>query len=456
MPYYQTFAGFQTVHREKPIRIAFLVNNFPMLSETFVLNQITGLLDRGHEVDIYTQNLHSWDTIHPDVSRYRLWERTYALHKVPEDHIWRLLQGLWLLIINFFKAPKLIARSLNMFAYGQQAMNLWLLYTAASLLQRPDNYDYDIIHCQFGTQSYRGMAFKQLLSPTPKLLIMFRGFDISHYVQQNGPNVYTRPFQHADYCLANCEFFRQRVINLGWPAEKIAVHFSGLDVGKFSLRLRQLDPGEPVHIATTGRLVEKKGIEYAIRAVASVAKHYPNLTYSIIGDGPLREALTAIIQELQAESYIHLLGWKNETEIIQLLDQCHLFIAPSITAADGNQDAPINVLKEAMAMGLPVISTHHGGIPELVEDGVSGYLVPERDVEALADRLNALLAHPEQWPAMGQAGRSFVEHHYNLDHLNDLLVQRYRALLVDHWQALSLKAVSSPDKSSEYLLSPLK
>ena len=427
-----------------------------MLSETFVLNQITGLLERGHEVDIYTQNLHGWDKIHPDVSRYRLWERTYALHKVPENHLWRILKGLWLVIIHCFKAPRLIARSLNVFTYGQQAMNLWLLYTAASLLQRPQAHSYDIIHCQFGTQSYRGMAFKQLLSPKPKLLIMFRGFDISHYVQQNGPNVYTRPFQHADYCLANCEFFRQRVIDLGWPAEKIAVHFSGLDVSKFSLRLRHLNPDSPIHIATIGRLVEKKGIEYAIRAVANVAKHHPNLRYSIIGDGPLRDELTAVIQELHAESYIHLLGWKNETEIIQLLDQCHLFIAPSITASDGNQDAPINVLKEAMAMGLPVISTHHGGIPELVEDGISGYLVPERDAEALADRLNTLLAHPEQWSAMGQAGRFFVERHYNLEHLNDLLVQRYRALLAEHWQDLSLKSVSVADQPSEYLLSPLK
>ena len=163
---------------------------------------------------------------------------------------------------------------------------------------------------------------------------------------------------------------------------------------------------------------------------------------------------------MKAESYIHLLGWKNEAEIIQILDQCHLFIAPSITASDGNQDAPINVLKEAMAMGLPVLSTNHGGIPELVEDGISGYLVPERDVDSLVDKLNALLAHPEQWPAMGQAGRAFVERRYDLNHLNDLLVQRYKALLSNHWQDRCLKSasssVSSTDKASEYLLSPLK
>ncbi|MEO0394667.1 MAG: glycosyltransferase [Cyanobacteria bacterium P01_A01_bin.137] len=430
------------------MRIAFLVNNFPMLSETFVLNQITGLLERGHEVDIYTQNLRDWSQVHPDVSNYRLAERTYAMEKVPKNYFWRILRGLWLIIICFFKAPKLIVRSLNVFAYGQQSFNLWLLYTAASLLKHPKRQTYDIIHCQFGTQSYRGMAFKQLLSPTPKLLVMFRGFDISYYVKHNGPTVYKKPFEHVDYCLANCSFFRQRVIDLGWPANKIDVHFSGLDLSKYPLRLRQLSPGDSIHIVTTGRLVEKKGIEYAIRAVAQVAQQYPNLTYSIIGDGPLSERLRAVIHDLKADSYIHLLGWKNETEIIQILDQCHLFVAPSVTADDGNQDAPINVLKEAMAMGLPVLSTNHGGIPELVENGVSGYLVPERDVAGLVEKLNTLIAHPEQWPAMGQAGRSYVARHYDLDGLNDLLVQRYDALLGNRVADLAAKSV--PQSSVVY------
>jgi colanic acid/amylovoran biosynthesis glycosyltransferase len=139
--------------------------------------------------------------------------------------------------------------------------------------------------------------------------------------------------------------------------------------------------------------------------------------------------LEQLIHDLGADGSIHLLGWRHEAEIIQILDRCHLFIAPSVTAADGNQDAPINVLKEAMAMGLPVISTHHGGIPELVEEGVSGFLVPERDAEALGAQLHYLLQHPDHWPQMGQAGRAFVERHFDLEHLNDLLVARYQQVL---------------------------
>jgi colanic acid/amylovoran biosynthesis glycosyltransferase len=418
---------FPVVARQSSIKVAFIVGQFPILSETFILNQITGLIDRGHEVDIYTNQIKDWSVVHPDVERYRLWERTFLMQEVPRNYVWRVLKGIGLGVTHVHRTPRLLGRSLNVFAHGLHAVNLWLLYTAISLIDRPQAYD--IIHCQFGTQGYRGVIFKRLLHPTPKLLIMFRGDDISRYVDEGGDKVYQNIFKDVDYCLANCNFFRQRVIKLGWKSEKISVHFSGLDVKKFGYRSRHLSPSRSIRIATIGRLVEKKGIEYAIRAVAQQIKKGSNLTYYIIGDGELKSDFKTLIKTLSIEAHVHLLGWKNEAEIIQILDSCHLFIAPSVTASDGNQDAPINVLKEAMAIGLPVLSTLHGGIPELVEDGVSGYLVPERDVKALSDRLGQLLSEPEQWSEMGRAGRAYVEQHFNLQVLNDQLVRVYSQLL---------------------------
>ncbi len=408
------------------MRIAFIVCQFPVLSETFILNQITGLIDRGHEVDIYADHLENTVKVHPDVETYRLLERTYQLTQVPDNLIWRVLKGIGLFVVNFHKSPRLLLKSLNLSQYGLQAVSLWLMYSAISLINKQP---YDIIHCQFGTQGYRGMFFKNVSHPTPKLIVMFRGHDISRYVQEQGDRVYDEIFKSGDFFLANCEFFRQRVIQLGGNPERVAVHRSGLDCSKFKFIPRQLNADGIIRIATTGRLVEKKGIEYAIRAVAQQAQVYPKLEYQIIGDGVLKEHLQTVIQQLNAESFIKLVGWKNEQEIIEILEQSHLFIAPSITAQDGNQDAPINVLKEAMAMGLPVISTYHGGIPELVEDGVSGFLVPERNTEALAEKLGYLIEHPERWIKMGEAGRAYVEQHYDIHRLNDKLVQLYQRLL---------------------------
>ncbi|NJO76092.1 MAG: colanic acid biosynthesis glycosyltransferase WcaL [Leptolyngbyaceae cyanobacterium RM1_406_9] len=408
------------------MRIAVIVCRFPVLSETFILNQITGLIERGHEVDIYAEGWGDRSKVHPDVEKYRLLDRTYLLTEVPTNLVWRLLKGLGLFLENFYKAPRFLLKSLNVADYGLQAAGLWLMYSAISLINKQP---YDLIHCQFGTQGYRGMFFRNVLHPQPKLIVTFRGHDISRYVFEHGDRIYDELFKTADFFLANCEFFRQRAIQLGCDPDRIAVHLSGLDCSKFTFTPRRLEPDSPVRIATTGRLVEKKGVEYAIRAVAQQAKTHPNIEYQIIGDGPLKDSLQALIQELNAVPYIKLVGWKNEQEIIQILEKTHLFIAPSITAQDGNQDAPINVLKEAMAMGLPVISTLHGGIPELVEDNISGFLVPERDVDALSEKLGYLIEHPDRWTEMGHAGRAFVEQHYDIHGLNDRLVQRYEQLL---------------------------
>jgi colanic acid/amylovoran biosynthesis glycosyltransferase len=408
------------------MRIAFIVWEFPILSETFILNQIVGLLERGHEIDIYAEQVGDASKVHHTVEQYNLLERTYYLPQMPENIFIRLLKGILLLMTNGYKDPKRFGRSLNIFKYGKLAAFLWLLYTVMPYFKK----SYDIIHCQFGTQSYRGMAFRWVNAPDAKLITTFRGHDISSFIRVKGERSYELLFKNGDFFLANCEFFRQRVIALGCDANKIVVHRSGLDCSCFPFSLRDLPANGTIRIATIGRLVEKKGIEYSIRAIAKQAKITPNIEYNILGDGCLREKLQKLIYHLNIGNIVQLLGWKTEKEIIEILNESHIFIAPSITAEDGNQDAPINVLKEAMAMGLPVISTYHGGIPELVEDGVSGFLVPERNVDALAEKLGYLIEHPKIWSTMGEAGRAYVEVNYNLNELNNRLVEIYEQLLV--------------------------
>jgi colanic acid/amylovoran biosynthesis glycosyltransferase len=210
---------------------------------------------------------------------------------------------------------------------------------------------------------------------------------------------------------------------------KILVHGSGIDLSKFAFKPRSLAANDQIRLVTTGRLEEKKGIEYSIQAVAEVVKQHPHLEYNIIGDGSLKSSLQELINRLGVSQNVKLVGWKQQAEIIEILDRSHLFLAPCVTAADGNQDAPVNTLKEAMAMGLPVISTYHGGIPELVEDGVSGFLAPERDKEAIAIKLLYLIEHPEIWEQMGMAGRRQVEAKYDMETLNDELNQIYHNLL---------------------------
>lgn len=428
------------------MRVAMIVRQFPVLSQTFILNQITGLLARGVEVDIYALEGAPEETpkVHPDVETYDLLKRTVYVGPVPTHPLVRVGMGLRSLPSAYRQHPTIVGRSLNGVRYGRPALTFWWFHHVLPMLHRGS---YDIIHCQFGTLGLMGMTLREIGFPTAKLVTTFRGFDISRFVRQEGDRVYDRLFQTGDLFLANCEFFRQRAIALGCDPQKIRVHGSGIDCSQFAFRPRHFPEGDrgTVRIVTTGRLSEKKGIEYGIRALAQVATSYPYLDYTIIGEGPLRPDLEQLIQSLQLESCVHLVGWKTRQEIIELLNQAHLFMAPCVTAQDGDQDAPVNVLKEAMAMGLPVISTWHGGIPELVEDGVSGLLVPERDVGAIAQAIQHLIATPDRWPAMGRAGRARVEARYDTHRLNDELVLHYQTLL--HRE-------SSPSPFSPPFLSP--
>lgn len=182
-------------------------------------------------------------------------------------------------------------------------------------------------------------------------------------------------------------------------------------------------------IITIARLVEKKGIEYAIKAIAKVAENHPNIIYNIAGDGPLRESLEKLILDLKISDNVKLLGWMTQEQVRQLYVDSHIFVLPSVTAATGDREGQALVLQEAQAMGLPVVSTLHNGIPEGVLEGKSGFLVPERDVDALAEKIGYLVENPEIWTQMGQHGRKFVEERYDIKQLNKQLVEMYEKLL---------------------------
>lgn len=215
------------------MKIAFIVDRFPILSETFVLNQITGLMDRGHEVDVYAEHIGDIAKMHLDVSNYRILDRTYYLPLIPENLVWRLIKGIGLLSTNLVHAPGLTLRSLNLFKYGFLSASLRLLYTTVPNLTKP----YDVIHCQFGTQGFRAIQFRMVNSPKAKLITIFRGHDISKFVKERGEQIYQELFQTGDFFLANCEFFRQKAVKLGCKPEQIVVLFQDWMLANLHLSL---------------------------------------------------------------------------------------------------------------------------------------------------------------------------------------------------------------------------
>jgi colanic acid/amylovoran/stewartan biosynthesis glycosyltransferase WcaL/AmsK/CpsK len=222
-------------------------------------------------------------------------------------------------------------------------------------------------------------------------------------------------FDEGDRFIAMSQAMARQVERLGCPAEKIRVIHHGAPLSRFSFTPRHPPDDGPVVIATAGRLIPKKGIDDLARALVQLCRASFDVRLRIIGEGPMRAEIEAILDQAGVRDRAELLGYLEPEAVAAEMSGAHLFCLPSRTAPDGDSEGIPNTLKEAMASGLPVVSTYHAGIPELVEEGVSGYLVPEGDIGSLTDRLRQLIREPERWEPMGRAGRAMVEEEFALE-----------------------------------------
>lgn len=405
------------------MRVAFLLDLFPRLSNTFVLNQITGMIERGHDVDIYARGLADLGAVHEDVRRYRLLERLRHL-PIPRSPARRAAVAARELLRPSSWHP-VVLDALDARRHGHAARSLAQLYTALSFLRAEP---YDVLHAQFGDLGPAALPLVARAGRAERLVVSFRGADLTRLPRER-PGLYDELYRRGDLFLPVCRAFAERLVAAGCPPERVRVHHSGIRTERFAFRARGRPEGAPTELVFVGRLVAKKGVDDAIRAVAAARRQGRDVRLTVIGDGELRGELEHLGAELGLGAALRLTGRLPQSEVIAALDRAHVLVAPSRTAPSGDQEGIPNVLKEAMALGLPVLSTRHSGIPELVEDGVSGLLADEGDVAGLTDGLLRLAAHPERWEAMGRAGRRRVEEAFDQGRLDDELVERYREVL---------------------------
>jgi colanic acid/amylovoran biosynthesis glycosyltransferase len=412
-----------------PLRVAFFVHSFPSASETFIIGAAKAVIRAGHQLDIYALDPTTEDpaALPEDVQRYGLVNRLHEA-RVPQSAIGKPLGLLAAAVTNVSVLQGGGRRLLSLPPrYGMQ--NAVRGIFDATAFPRPAAYD--VLHCHFGTLAGRVLRLRDAGVVDGKVLVHFRGYDISRYIKEAGEDAYREVFAAADWFVANCDFFRQRALALGAPEDRTTIVPSGLDLDMFPYTPRTAPEDGIPRLITVGRLVEKKGIPYILDALAQCREAGRHFDYEIVGDGPDRAALEAQVEKLALGDRVRFSGAASLDRIADKLSAAHLFAGPSVTSADGDQDATTNVLKEAMASGLPVIATWHGGIPELVADGQSGYLVPERDVAALARALLRLADAPEDWAAMGRAGHEAVKARYSQAQSTAAMLHAYQAMLGD-------------------------
>jgi len=265
------------------------------------------------------------------------------------------------------------------------------------------------------------------------LITTFYGFDLTQLSRENIWNkAYQRLFKEGDLFLVEGNNMKQSLMGIGCSSEKIVIQHIGVDTEKIHFKERPFPSNGRVTILFCGRFVEKKGLIYALQALKLLISKHSQIELRVIGDGILRDIIEAFIHENNLSSYVCLLGYQTHCVFLEELKRAHIYIQPSVTAQNGDSEggAPTTLL-EAQASGVPVLSTYHADIPEVVVNGKSGFLVPERDAHALAERLQYLIEHSGEWLIMGKEGRRHVEMNYtiyketeNLENIYDTLIRK--------------------------------
>lgn len=291
-----------------------------------------------------------------------------------------------------------------------------------------------VIHSHFGnTGWYNQPAVNKLGIPH---VVTFYGWDVNLLPQQFlWPERYRALFREADLFLCEGKHMAKCIIALGCPAEKVKVQHLGVDIDRFAFRPRKYSPSEPLRIMIAASFREKKGIPDAIRAVGLLNRDIP-LQLTIIGDAgqdtQSRREKSLIISDLEKEGLMQntrLLGYQPHQVMLDEAYRQHIFLSPSLTAQDGDTEggAPVSLIEMA-ATGMPIVSTRHCDIPEVILDGVTGLLADERDVHELHRHLRWWASHPEAWEDMLTSGRQHIEREYALTQQVAKLVTHYKSL----------------------------
>ncbi len=269
------------------------------------------------------------------------------------------------------------------------------------------NHEARILHVYFGHIGlYLLPLLRKRILPT---VVSFHGADAG--VDRERPHhqqAMAELFQVADRILVRSEALAEELRKAGCPEAKIRLNRTGIPMEDWPLVSREMPANGAWRILQACRLIEKKGLDLSLRAFAQLHRDHPAARFVLAGEGPLQASLEALARELGIQDAVEFRGFLDEPDLRAEMNRAHLFLHPSRTGSDGNQEGVPNSMLEAMATGLPVLATRHGGIPEAVTDGVSGLLVPENDGPALTAALRRLVEDPDFVWRLGAAGRSAV------------------------------------------------
>lgn len=402
------------------MKILFFVNTFPCISETFVLNQVTGLIDKGHDVRIFAWGKPE-SCMHEDVIKYNLKSLTWYLdRKIPKNKIMRIIS-----IIPFF-CSGLKRNGRKIFSlispkYNIKATNLTLSYIA-SRFRDIEAWSPDAIISHFGDNGILVTALKEagIIDKKAQNYVFFHAHEFCRMSESEVYKFYRPMFEAKDCILPISDYWRTKLINSGAREENVRTFHMGIDVSRFAYSAPNHFE-DKIKILSVGRLVGQKGYEYALRAIAKyIARTKLNVEYTIIGRGNLESRLKNLAKELGIENNVLFLGAQSQDQVSKKLSDIDVFLLPSVTDENGFMEGIPVALMEAMAVGKICISTYHSGIPELIENEETGFLCNEKDPDGITEILDYLERLPEsELRAISSRARNKVFKDFNLKILID-------------------------------------
>ncbi|WP_199611271.1 glycosyltransferase [Flocculibacter collagenilyticus] len=409
------------------MKIAIFVEQFPALSQTFVLKQVTSLIDLGFDVSILSIHCpKKMDIMHKNFVDYGLQGKTQYLTPSYSSTIQKFLQRLRCLFEGgaSFKTLPTVLRALNLKRFNHHARSGLLLSIAAN----EKNYkQYDVVICHFGTTGVIANKLKQLGVINGKIVTIFHGFELSmHNVLKKNDSDYKNLFSQTDLMLPVSDKWKEKLISLGCPPDKIQVNRVGIDLKEFAYQ-HPRHTTSALKIFTVARFTEKKGLDIALRALA-IVKQKVNFEYILAGSGELEATLKQLVKDLGLCKHVSFIGAISQEEVVKYISSSDIFLQPSITASNGDMEGVPVALMEAMALGTPVISTFHSGIPELISNNLHGLLAPERNVDVLAQCLITLMEEDKLREKLAKNARIQVENIADLKNNNRKLISILRKL----------------------------
>lgn len=308
----------------------------------------------------------------------------------------------------------------------------------ASLLERRGA---DLMHIYFGHTGVHLLPFiERWRKPC---VVSFHGADVALKQDiRDYAGKLKNLFAAVPLVFARSNSLAERLKSLGCPSDKLRICRTGVPLKDFPYVERQTPVNGKWKLLQACRLIPKKGVATTLCAFAIFQKEFPNAELCIAGKGPLQAHLEELAEELGIASKVHFHGFLSQAELMELYATSHIFLHPSETPPDQNQEGIPNSVLEAMSTGLPVAATRHGGIPEAVEDGRGGFLVAERDFEALAARMKEIARSPHAFREMGLLGSEFVATHFEQ-------TAQIRQLEVGYEEAVGLSsALERPPQSA--------